>query len=166
MPPSATAHELFRGFSYVAPGLLVDGISNAASTDTIVASMTSANNNGDLSSIAVSSTKILNWGSLSFKTFGDLHKCISWIVNVVRSVTSLHPSSVLRGTITILCMIVAVTGAHGVVVTYILVHKSTIRNCWTSGYYQSLELKLLLHFFWTRIDQFEVELLLTYHKGI
>ena len=73
---------------------------------------------------------ILNWGSLSFKTFGDLHKCISWIVNVVRSVTSLHPSSVLRGTITILCMIVAVTGAHGVV-TYILVHKSTIRNCWT-----------------------------------
>jgi len=52
VPPSATAHELFRGFSYVAPGLLVDGISNAASTDTIVASMTSANNNGDLSSIA------------------------------------------------------------------------------------------------------------------
>ena len=49
---------------------------------------------------------------------------------VVRPVTSLHPSSVLRGTITILCMIVAVTGAHGVV-TYILVHKSTIRNCWT-----------------------------------
>ena len=54
VPPSATAHELFRGFSYVAPGLLVDGNISNASTDTIVASMTSANNNGDLSSIAVS----------------------------------------------------------------------------------------------------------------
>ena len=52
VPPSATAHELFRGFSYVAPGLLIDGTGNA-STDTIVASMTS-NNNCDLSSISVS----------------------------------------------------------------------------------------------------------------
>ena len=57
VPPSATAHELFRGFSYVAPGLLVDGNISNASTDTIVASMTSANNNGDLSSIAVSHIK-------------------------------------------------------------------------------------------------------------
>ena len=53
VPPSATAHELFRGFSYVAPCLLLDG-SNNASTDTIVASIASTNNNGDLSSISVS----------------------------------------------------------------------------------------------------------------
>ena len=33
VPPSAAAHELFRGFSYVAPGLLLDG----QSTDTVIA---------------------------------------------------------------------------------------------------------------------------------
>ena len=32
VPPSATAHELFRGFSYVAPGLILDGVS----VDTVV----------------------------------------------------------------------------------------------------------------------------------
>jgi len=47
VPPSATAHELFRGFSYVAPGLLVDQSGNA-STDTIVAAA-ATNNNGDIS---------------------------------------------------------------------------------------------------------------------
>jgi len=33
VPPSANAHELFRGFSYVAPGLLIDG---NTSTETII----------------------------------------------------------------------------------------------------------------------------------
>ena len=36
------------------------------------------------------------------------------LVLVTRSVTSLDPSSDLRGAITIPCMIVAVTAAHGV----------------------------------------------------
>ena len=35
IPPSATAHELFRGFSYVAPSLLYV-VSDASSTSTLI----------------------------------------------------------------------------------------------------------------------------------
>ena len=46
VPPSATAHELFRGFSYIAPGLLLDG----QSTDTIIEERAAELSNGlDLS---------------------------------------------------------------------------------------------------------------------
>ena len=98
-----------------------------------------------------------------------------WKLYVVRSVTSLHPSSVLQGTITILCMIVAVTGAHGELL-HILVHKSTIRNCWKGWrgaitwhpFCTSVALNwnyvytflIQNRSFWSRTT------ILTYHKGI
>jgi len=55
VPPSATAHELFRGFSYIAPGLLLDG----QSTDTIIEERAAELSNGlDLSGLNVKTSRI------------------------------------------------------------------------------------------------------------
>jgi len=57
VPPSAAAHELFRGFSYVAPGLLLDG----QSTDTVIAGPDKtglASNGLDLTGLNVKTSRI------------------------------------------------------------------------------------------------------------
>jgi len=60
VPPSATAHELFRGFSYVAPGLLLDGqiaALDGQSTDTVI-EKTNGKDGLDLSGLNVKTSRI------------------------------------------------------------------------------------------------------------
>jgi len=60
VPPSATAHELFRGFSYVAPGLLLDGQTAALdgqSTDTVI-EKSNGKDGLDLSGLNVKTSRI------------------------------------------------------------------------------------------------------------
>lgn len=60
VPPSATAHELFRGFSYVAPGLLLDGqiaALDGQSTDTVI-EKSNGKDGLDLSGLNVKTSRI------------------------------------------------------------------------------------------------------------